>query len=208
MKHLTNLLHILEISRTQPQYGYAVNGGDMPLGNLAEHQYLTAMLAWQIAASLNDAGAQIDTKKVLELALIHDLGELFGGDINLRYRKVNREAHKYAKKFEAENQRYLSGLFGTQKEYLSNLFLEEQAFESDESRIVKIADYMEAVHYKMYVNKLMKSDVPLVSVTFVEMIAGVKDTVAKKFLLKFIKNWKKDMNKNMSYADTVAEILS
>ncbi len=208
MEHLTNLFHILEITRKQPQYGYAVNGGDMPLGNLAEHQYLVAMLGWQIAASLNAKGAKIDTKKVLELALIHDLGELFGGDISLRYRKVNREAHKYAKKFEEENRLYLSSLFGTQQAYFLNLFKEEQAFESDESRIAKIADYMEAVHYKIYVNKFMKSDVPLVAVTFVEMIHGMKDKVAKKFLFSFIKSWKKEMAKGVSFSDAVAKILS
>ncbi|MDD5050688.1 MAG: HD domain-containing protein [Candidatus Pacebacteria bacterium] len=208
MEHLTKLFHILELTRKQPQYGYAVNGGDMPLSNLAEHQYLVAMLAWQIAASLNTKGAKIDIKKVLELSLVHDLGELFGGDISMRYRKANPEAYKHAKKFEIENQRYLSGLFGAQKGYFADLLKEEQAFESDESRIAKIADYIEAVHFKMYANKFMKSDVELISSTFIKMIQGMEDKIAKKFLTQFVQGWKKDMLKDVSFADTVAKIFS
>lgn len=77
MKNLKDLFRVIELTRSQPQYGYALAGiAKDKLSNLAEHHYLVTFIAWQLAANLEKAGAQIDVRKVLEYALVHDLGEL------------------------------------------------------------------------------------------------------------------------------------
>src|SRR3989344_4528618 len=100
MDKLIKLINLLQIGRSQPQYGYAVAGGNARVSNLAEHQYLVAMLGWQLAELVNARGAQVDVTKVLKLCLLHDLGELFGGDIGMYYAKANPQARTLAKQFE------------------------------------------------------------------------------------------------------------
>jgi len=80
-------------------------------------------------------------RKVLELCLIHDLGELFGGDVAMPYAKVNPKARELAKAFEAENQKFLAEYFGGQKEHFTNLINEVMDVESDESLVYKMADF-------------------------------------------------------------------
>ena len=75
MEHLTNLFKLIELTRSQPQYGYALAGIQQDeLSNLAEHHYLVTFVAWQLASQVKRAGANIDIQKVLEFCLIHDLG--------------------------------------------------------------------------------------------------------------------------------------
>ncbi len=119
MDHLAKLFKLLEITRSQPQYGYALAG--IPKGelsDLAQHHYLVTFIAWQLALSVQSKGAKINVQKVLEYSLIHDLGELFGGDIAMPYAKANPKARILAKAFEAENQKYLANFFGAQARLL------------------------------------------------------------------------------------------
>src|SRR3989344_8529769 len=103
MKHLTDLFKLMQLTRSQPQYGYVPGGVQQDeLSNLAEHQYLVTFIAWQIARQLKSRGSKIDVLKVVEFSLVHDLGEVFGGDISSYYRKANPKALKYAKAFEEE----------------------------------------------------------------------------------------------------------
>ena len=74
MEELIKLINLLEITRNQPQYGYAVAGGNGRYSNLAEHHYLVAMIGWQLADLVNKKGAKIDSGKVLKFCLLHDLG--------------------------------------------------------------------------------------------------------------------------------------
>jgi 5'-deoxynucleotidase YfbR-like HD superfamily hydrolase len=208
MKHLTKLFHLLEITRNQPQYGYAIWGGNTRLGNLAEHHYMVAMVAWQLASSVNAAGAHLDIGKVFEFASIHDIGELFGGDISMPYAKANPKARSFAKQFEAENHNYIAKFFGPQARHFSELSAEIMKADSDEARIVKVADYLEVTHYKFFIGRFVKADVELVSKKLDDMIAGMKDKVAKKELASFIKDWKKEMQAVISYPDTIHEIIS
>jgi len=74
MDYLTNLFKIIELTRSQSQYGYILAGikrGD--LSNLAEHHYLVTFIAWQLTLYVKSKGAKISVQKVLEFSLIHDL---------------------------------------------------------------------------------------------------------------------------------------
>ncbi|KKP79900.1 MAG: hypothetical protein UR80_C0044G0005 [Parcubacteria group bacterium GW2011_GWB1_35_5] len=196
MKKLTNLFRIMELTRAQPQYGYALAGIQQDdLSNLAEHHYLVTFTAWQLASHVKKAGAKIDIQKVLEFSLIHDLGELFGGDIAMPYAKVNPKARVHAKAFEAENQKFLSRFFDSQSDHFTALSDEIMDAKSDEAIISKVADYIEITHYKQYIKVFSKFDVDLAGPKLKEKIKKMKDSVAKKELAKFIDNWVKDITK-------------
>ncbi len=132
MKHLTNLFKILELTRSMPQYGYVLGGIQQDeLSNIAEHQYLVTLFAWQMARNLHSKGAKIDILKVIEISLVHDIGELFGGDIAMLYGKVNPKAKEHAKAFEYENQKFLAKFFGSEKANFEALIPEITDAQSD-----------------------------------------------------------------------------
>jgi len=196
MEHLTNLFKLIELTRSQPQYGYALAGIQQDeLSNLAEHHYLVTFVAWQLASQVKRAGANIDIQKVLEFCLIHDLGELFGGDIAMPYARSNPKAKVHAKAFEEENQRFLSKFFGNQSNHFKELSHEILDAKSDECIIAKIADYIEVTHYKQYVKVFSKFDTDLVKPKLASMVEKMKDPMAKKELGKFINNWASDITK-------------
>jgi len=186
----------MELTRSQPQYGYALAGIQQDeLSNLAEHHYLVTFIAWQLASQVKKAGAKINISKVLEFGLVHDLGELLGGDISMPYARANPKARKHAKAFEEENQRFLSKFFGNQSQHFKELGHEILDAKSDEAIIAKMADYIEVTHYKQYVKVFSKFDTDLIKPKLVSMIEKIADPVAKKELGKFINNWTNDITK-------------
>lgn len=196
MKNLTDLFKLLEITRSVPQTGYAMIGfRQNELSNLAEHHYLVAFFAWQIARHLKRKGAKINIEKVLEFALIHDLGELFGGDISMYYGSINPKAKKLAKEFEEENQIFLAEFFGDDRTHFKSLSKEILDARSDEAIIAKIADYLEIVYYKFYIKGVSKFS-KVIGVKLQDKIKNVKDAVAKRELKKFIGVWSKDFPQN------------
>ncbi len=201
MQHLTKLFKLIELTRSQPQYGYALTGiSKHDLSDLAAHHYLVAFIAWQLARNLNRAGAKLDIEKVLEFALTHDLGELFGGDISMPYASINPRARKLAKAFEEENQRFFAQFFGDDRAHIKAITREILNAKSDEALICKVADYIECVHYKRYVGYLHGSrDLPLNAGKVEKMIAKIKDPVAKQELRKFLSAWKR----NILHGDTL-----
>jgi 5'-deoxynucleotidase YfbR-like HD superfamily hydrolase len=194
MKSLTDLFKLIELTRSQPQYGYALSGIKQDdLSNLAEHHYLVTFIAWQLGRMVIRDGAKIELAKVLEFALIHDLGELFGGDISMPYAKANPEARKYAKAFEAENHKFFSKYFADDQDHFAALSAEILDAKSDESILAKIADYIEVTHYKLYMDKMSHADLELVGPKLKEVIQKLSDEKAKESLTKFIDSWSAEM---------------
>lgn len=194
MEHLTKLFKLIELTRSQPQYGYALAGiAKQDLSDLAQHHYLVSFIAWQLASNLKIAGADISMEKVLEFAMIHDLAELLGGDIAMPYAKANPKAYRLAKQFEGENQRYLAKFFGAAAKHFKALGQEILKAKSDEALLVKIADYVEVVHYKEYVGRMSQGDVEMSAKKIRKVVAKMKDKVAKENLGEFVDVWGKEM---------------
>jgi 5'-deoxynucleotidase YfbR-like HD superfamily hydrolase len=190
MENLSDLFKIIELTRSQPQYGYALSGIKQDeLSNLAEHHYLVSFIAWQIALHLQSKGASIDMTKVLEFSLIHDLGELFGGDIAMPYAQANPAAREKAKAFKVENQKFIGKFFGSQSKHFQELSEEIMDASSDESIIAKIADYIELSHYKFYIGMFTDRDKELTRESFSNKIKKLKDPIAKNEMEKFIELW-------------------
>ncbi|MBI4050758.1 MAG: HD domain-containing protein [Candidatus Doudnabacteria bacterium] len=197
MQHLTKLFKLIELTRSQPQTGYALAGiAKQDLSDLAQHHYLVSFIAWQLARNLKAAGADINVEKVLEFAMIHDLGELLGGDISMPYAKANPRAYRLAKQFESENQRYLTRFFGKTSKHYKFLGQEILKAKSDEAIIAKIADYLEVVYYKAYVGLMTSGDVEMSVNKIRRNIKKLKDKVAKAELEKFMGPWSKEMKEH------------
>ena len=91
MEKLALLFKLFQISREQSQYGYILSGiMRHELSNLAEHSYLVTINAWLLGRKCIANGANLDLLKIIELALIHDIGEIMGGDIHYYYGRKNK----------------------------------------------------------------------------------------------------------------------
>jgi len=190
MNHLAKLFQLLELTRSQPQYGYALAGiPKAELSDLAQHHYLVTIIAWHITRVLNSKGANLDVGKVLEFAMIHDLGELFGGDISMPYAKANPKARQLAKAFEEENQKYLAKFFGDDRNYIEKLGKEILDASIDEALVAKLADYIECTHFKSYVGKLTKGDITMANQKM-KIIAGkINNEVCKTNAINLVESW-------------------
>lgn len=190
MRKLLDLFHLIEHTRSVPQYGYALSGIQLnDLSNLAEHHYLVSFIGWQLALFVEEKGGNIDVRKVLEFCLIHDLGELFGGDISTHYAKANPKAREHAKAFEAENHTYLSTFFGNQQKRFQDLADEILVAKSDESIIAKLADYIEVIHFKKYISAYRDSDIELIKDRMFSLIDALSDEMSRDTLRTLIKKW-------------------
>ena len=196
MKHLTKLFRLLEITRAQPQYGFTlaeIHKSD--LSDLAQHHYLATAFGWQLARLVKRSGVSLDVERVLEIGRVHDLGELFGGDIALPYARSNPKAKELSRQFEKENLRYLSDWFGEDKEHFAALAQEAMEPSSLEGVIAKIADYVEVTHYKLYMHRLSQNDVEMVVKSGEKMIASLSEPKAEKVLRTFLEQWAADLGK-------------
>lgn len=145
MQNLVKFLSILQLTREQPMYGYFLSGIKRhETSNLAEHHYLSAMIAWMLCEHVNREEKLINTDHTIKLALVHDLGELFGGDIAgpLSRRKPEMRAH--AKEIEKANLEILTSfLSDPHSDEFKKLHTEFEAHSSDEAVMANIADKIE-----------------------------------------------------------------
>jgi len=206
MEHLTKLFKLVELTRSQPQTGYVLAGIKTDeLSNLAEHHYLVTFIAWQLARAANRAGAKLSIEKVLEYAMVHDLGELLGGDISSFYAKANRTAYRAAKAFEAENHKYLSKFFGTDAKHFRGLAKEIMDAKTDEALYAKAADFVECTHYKLFVRGLVGRDLALAREKLQSYGKKVKDPVARGQLEKFLGSWIRELPTGSTLDDMLVQ---
>jgi len=194
---LARLFRLLELTRSQPQTGYALYGlPKLELSDLAQHHYLVTAFAWQLAKLDQKAGGKINMERVLEICLVHDLGELFGGDIAMPYAKANPKAKAAAKDFEHENQLFLTReFFGDDSAELFELAMN---LTSDEARLAKIADYMEVTHYKLQLRRLTAGDITMAHHWMIDFLKGINDQKTKQSLADFVDRWSKALQEDSS----------
>ncbi|MBQ1263955.1 MAG: HD domain-containing protein, partial [Oscillospiraceae bacterium] len=74
IRQLLNALHVAERLKDATRHCYTSNGRHE---SVAEHSWRMALMAWL----MKDEFPELDMDKVIVMALIHDLGEAFTGDI-------------------------------------------------------------------------------------------------------------------------------
>ncbi len=146
MYNLPKFISILELTREQVQYGYFLAGVNRhETSNLAKHHYLVTMLSWMLCEYVNKKGGiLVDADKVVRLCLMHDLGEIFDGDMAAPLSRKHPDIKAHARAFERGNMEILlSFLTESISSKLSALWEEFEAKKTDEAIIAKIADLME-----------------------------------------------------------------
>lgn len=104
--------------------------------SVAEHSWRIALMAMLLQREF--PGADMD--KVIKMCLIHDLGEAFTGDVPAFDKTA---AHEQAE--DARLQEWVAGLPADVRQEFAALFAEMKAMESEEAKIYKALDKLEAV---------------------------------------------------------------
>lgn len=104
--------------------------------SVAEHSWRLAVMA----LLCKDEYPDLDMDKVIKMCLVHDFGEAVTGDIPAFLKTDSDET----KEKNAVNQ-LLSGLPEKLREEIAGLFAEMEARESDEAKLFKALDNMEAL---------------------------------------------------------------
>jgi putative hydrolase of HD superfamily len=133
VKELLKIMHITEKLKDTTRHCYTTGGRHE---SVAEHSWRITLLAYFI----RDEFPEADMDKVIKMCLIHDLGEIFTGDIP-SFIKTDQDTKR--------EDELLSQWVGTLPEpyakEMRELYEEMDALETTESRIYKALDNMEAV---------------------------------------------------------------
>ena len=104
--------------------------------SVAEHSWRMALMAY----FLRDAFPTADLTRVLLMALLHDVGEVFTGDIPTFEKTDADRAHEHELR-----DKWIDALPTPYAAEVRSLFAEMDAMETEEAKIVKALDRMEAV---------------------------------------------------------------
>ena len=132
-RELLNFLHRLECLKTNGRHSTTVGG---ITETVAAHSWRLSVLALLVAPEF----PEIDGNKLIRMCLIHDFGEAITGDIPSFLKTKDHE-----KTEDNAVQTLLATLQEPQRGHLSALFSEMDALESQEARIYKALDKLEAV---------------------------------------------------------------
>ena len=124
---LLELLHVAERLKDTPRHSWTSAGRRE---SVAEHSWRLAVMAW----FLRDRFPEADWEKVLAMAVLHDLGEAFTGDIPA-FVKTDGDREVEA----GEMERWCD------REELRALFREMEALDTLEAKIVKALDTLEVL---------------------------------------------------------------
>ena len=145
--------------------------------SVAEHSYYVAYFAFIVCELLEKKKVKIETKKVLQMALIHDTEEGLSGDIITPFKHYNDKVYQSIREVSSEMiQEMFVELDSEMQKELVTLWNEENSAETTEAQIVKVADklsllskcfeeiqagntYFEEI-YKTQLNSLKKLDWP------------------------------------------------
>jgi len=133
VKKLLEILHTAEKLKDVTRHAYTSGGRHE---SVAEHSWRIALMAFLI----KDEFKSIDIDKVIRMCLIHDLGEIFTGDIPT-FLKTDSDST-------AEDDlldRWVETLPHTCREEMRGLYAEMNALESEEAKLYKALDKLEAV---------------------------------------------------------------
>jgi len=130
---LLEILHLSEKLKDTPRHCFTSAGRRE---SVAEHCWRAGLMAF----FLQDEFPGADMNKVIKLCLVHDLGEIFTGDIPSFCKTAGDEARE-----SAALQTWIDSLPEVYRRELTELFAELEALETREAKIFKAIDTMEAV---------------------------------------------------------------
>lgn len=115
---------------------------------VAEHSFYVAMIARAICGELSERGVRVNTQEVLEKALIHDIEEMFSGDIIQPFKYSDPTLKELIDKLNLKSvDQAFEGLPPTLAAHLINLWKNYHAEKKLEDKIVKISDRLSLIAY-------------------------------------------------------------
>ena len=132
-KELLRVLHTAERLKDETRHCYT-SGGRRE--SVAEHSWRLALTA----LFLRDEFPALDMDRVIRMCLIHDLGECFTGDIP-SFLKSSGDEERERSALET----WVASLPAPYSVELKTLYAEMDALETDEARLYKALDKLEAV---------------------------------------------------------------
>lgn len=128
-----DILHLAERLKNNTRHSWTSEGRHE---SVAEHSFRLALMAF----FMKDRFPEADMDKVIRMCLLHDMGEAFTGDIPA-FEKTKSDTQKEEKILV----QWVDTLPEPFREELSELYREMEAMQSQEARICKALDKMEAV---------------------------------------------------------------
>lgn len=132
-KELLEILSVAERLKCNTRHCYTSSGRHE---SVAEHSWRLSLMAMLLTEEFPEA----DMDKVIRMCLIHDLGEAFTGDIPT-FEKTTADTEKEDSLLDS----WVQTLPETAKAEFSALLAEMNALETQEAKIYKALDKMEAV---------------------------------------------------------------
>lgn len=133
VEELLQVLHTAERLKDVTRHAYTSGGRHE---SVAEHSWRLSLMA----LFLRDEFPELDMDKVIRMGLIHDLGEVFTGDIPT-FRKTDADRQSE----ETLLSRWVNSLSEPYRQELSALYAEMEALSTPEARVYKALDKLEAV---------------------------------------------------------------
>lgn len=182
MNSLIDLFSLLQLTKEQPLTGYLLAGLKLhETSTLAEHHYTTALMGYFLGQKIVDAGGSIDVQKVMVMAMIHDLSELFGGDISGPLNRKYPELREYKDKIGEKAVDLLSGyLDGEEQGRFLTLWKEMEDGSTDEAVLSKIVDQMDHQFFLEHLNYRAKYNT--------EQLGDYRPKFVKNHILSLSKN--------------------
>lgn len=136
MPNIQNMYQlILEINKLKLVFRNTTTNPDRK-ESTAEHSWSVSMIAIILMNELKKEFIEIDELKTIKLALIHDVVEIYAGDVMA----FDIEARKDKEKVEVEALKKLMGIYPEFGQQLHDLWYEFEKKESLEAKIAKAAD--------------------------------------------------------------------
>jgi len=132
-QELLSILAVAEKLKCNTRHCYTSSGRKE---SVAEHSWRIALMAMLVESEFPGA----DMAKVMKMCLIHDLGEAFTGDIPTFYKTNAHEAEE-----KSQLDAWVATLPDGIREEFSQLYQQMEAQETQEARIYKALDKLEAV---------------------------------------------------------------
>lgn len=195
MINLLKLFSLLQLSKEQPVSGYIIGGlkrEEVP--SLAEHHYTTALIAYFLTHRINSSGGSIHGSKVVIMCLIHDLSELFGGDISGPLNRKYPDLRDYKDKIgERAIDVLCEYMDGASRDDFRALWDEMNAYSTDEAIVSKIIDQMEHQFFLEHHNFKSKYDPgaydyrpEFIKEHVIPLCEKLEDSVTKEVMSAFI----------------------
>jgi putative hydrolase of HD superfamily len=113
---------------------------------VAEHGFYVALIGRAICGILEEQGIRINTQKVLEKALIHDIEEMFSGDIIQPFKYSDPSLKKLIDQLNTKSvDKAFEGLPKKLVKHFKNLWNDYKDEKSFEDEVVKIADRLSII---------------------------------------------------------------